>query len=89
MAKYTLNLDENKYVLSAAHTPNDNIELDLSQVDLQHLSAYQFIDGKLVLDEAKKQIIMDAEKAREETPTQLDCIEAQCLFTAMMTDTLI
>lgn len=49
---YTLNLDANNYVLSIAHTPSDNVELDLSKYDLNHLSCYRFIDGGLVLDEA-------------------------------------
>lgn len=50
---YTLNLDDNNYVLSIAHTPGDNVELDLSKYDLNHLSCYRFINGELVLDEAK------------------------------------
>lgn len=50
---YTLNLDTNNYVLSIAHTPNDNVELDLSLYDLKHLSCYQLINGSLVLDENK------------------------------------
>lgn len=53
MEKYTLNLDTNNYVLSIAHTSNDNIELDLSSYDLSHLSAYQLINNELVLDEIK------------------------------------
>lgn len=51
---YTLNLDKNNYVLSIAHTPSDNVELDLSKYDLNHLSCYRFINGKLVLDEEKE-----------------------------------
>ena len=58
---YTLNLDNNNYVLSIAHTPNDNIELDLSNIDLTYLSAYQLIDGELVLDEAKKAQLVEQE----------------------------
>lgn len=78
---YTLNLDENNYVLSIAHTPNDNIELDLSEYDFRYLNAYQFVDGKLVLDEAKKQAIIETEKAREEreekptTEQRVDALE--------------
>lgn len=53
MEKFTLNLDENNYILSIAHTKNDNVELDLSNCDLNNISCYQFIDGKLVLDEEK------------------------------------
>ena len=37
---YTLNLDKNNYVLSIAHTPNDNVELDLSSIDLKNISCY-------------------------------------------------
>lgn len=51
--RYTLNLDADNYVLSIAHTQKDNVELDLSKYDLTHLSCYRFIDGGLVLDEAK------------------------------------
>ena len=53
MEKYTLNLDSNNYVISIAHTMNDNIELDLSLYDLTNISCYQYINGKLVLDENK------------------------------------
>lgn len=57
--KYTLNLDTNNYVLSIAHTSNDNIELDLSTNDLAYLNAYQYLDGELILDETKKQAMID------------------------------
>lgn len=50
---YTLNLDKTNHVLSIAHTPNDNIELDLSLYDLDNLSCYQYINGELVLDKNK------------------------------------
>lgn len=52
--KYTLNLDENGFVLSIGHTMNDNVELDLSQIDSAFLNAYQFVDGILKLNETKK-----------------------------------
>ena len=61
MEKYTLNLDTNNYVLSIAHTSNDNIELDLSDYDLSYLSCYQLIDNKLVLDETKKAQLVEQE----------------------------
>ena len=50
---YTLNLDENNYVLSIAHTQKDSIELDLSKYDLTNLSCYKYINGELVLDTEK------------------------------------
>lgn len=51
--EYTLNIDTNNYVLSIAHTPNDNVELDLSLYDLKHLSCYRLVNNILVLDETK------------------------------------
>lgn len=68
--KYTLNLDTNNYVLSIAHTQNDNIELDLSNIYPSYLNAYQYLDGKLVLDEAKKQTIID-ERTKKSTEQQI------------------
>lgn len=53
MEKYTLNLDSNNYVLSIGHTKNDSIALDLSKYDLANLSCYQYMNGELILDEAK------------------------------------
>lgn len=69
---YTLNLDLNNYVLSIAHTPNDNIELDLSNIYPAYLNAYQYIDGRLVLDEIKKQSMIDeSDKKRAEQQISL------------------
>lgn len=68
--KYTLNLDKDNYVLSIAHTPNDNIELDLSNIYPSYLNAYQYLDGKLVLDEVKKQTIID-ERTKKSTEQQI------------------
>ena len=59
---YTLNLDTNNYVLSIAHTPNDNIELDLSSIDLKHILCYRFINNTLVLDENKLSETIDKEE---------------------------
>ena len=50
---YTLNLDTNNYVLSIAHSKNDNIKLDLSLYDLKHISCYRLINNTLVLDKNK------------------------------------
>lgn len=58
---YTLNLNKDNYVLSIAHTSNDNIELDLAEIDLSYLSCYQLIDNKLVLDETKKAQLVEQE----------------------------
>lgn len=89
---YTLNLDNENYVLSVAHTKNDNVELDLTKIELQYLNAYQFINNKLVLDKEKRAEIIKEEEERkrqEELPTFEEKIEAQVLYTALMTDTLL
>lgn len=65
MEKYTLNLDNNNYVLSVAHTRNDSIELDLSKYDMNHISCYQLIGGALVLDETKLAKVIKEEEGRE------------------------
>lgn len=68
MEKYTLNLNENNYVLSISHTKNDNVELDLEQVEIEYLNAYKLIDGVLELDEDKKaELIKEEEQIVKET----------------------
>lgn len=59
---YTVNTDNSKYVLSLSHTDHDDIELDLSKVDMKYLSAYQLISKELVLDEIKKAELINQEE---------------------------
>lgn len=90
---YTLNLDENNFVLSIANTKNDDFEIeDLQSLELEYLQAYQKVGDELVLNEERKQKLIEEEAERrhkEEEPTEFDKIEAQILYTAMMTDTLL
>lgn len=89
---YTINLDKNNYVLSIAHTSRDNIEIDLSNIDLSYLNAYQYLNGELILNETKKAELIEEEKKRQEEakkPTQMETIEAQVMYTALMTDTML
>lgn len=89
---YTLSLNKNNYVLSIAHTKNDNVELNLSNIDLKYLHAYRYVNGSLVLDKTKKAELIDEEKKREEEakkPTKLETIEAQVIYTALMSDTIL
>lgn len=62
---YTVNTDKNNYVLSIANTTNDNIELDLTDIDLPHLNAYQLLDNELVLDEVKLNELIAQEHQHE------------------------
>ena len=86
---YTVNLDNDNFILSVAHTSNDNTELDLESMELDYLEAYQLINGQPVLNEQKKAEIIAEREQEEKTPTWNEMIEAQMLFTAMMTDTLL
>ena len=76
--KYTLNIDTNSYVLSIAHTPSDNIELDLSDIELDYLNAYQYLEGELILDESKKQSIID-EQTKQSTKQQINSLKEDLL----------
>ena len=62
MEIYTLNLDSNNYVLSIGHTKDDSITLDLAKYDLTNLSCYRYVDGELILDEAKLNKIKSLEE---------------------------
>lgn len=89
---YTVNLDKDNFILSISHTKNDNVNLNLDEMDLHYLNAYQLISGKAVLNEEKKaELIKEEEeqKKREEEPTDIERLEAQILWTAMETDTLL
>lgn len=58
-----------------------------SIMDERGIWRYKLIDGKV---QERTQEEMDADYApNEETPSQLDRIEAQALYTALLTDTLI
>ncbi|MBO5387249.1 MAG: hypothetical protein J6A59_03815 [Lachnospiraceae bacterium] len=63
--KYTINVDKNNYVLSIANTIHDNVEIDLTTIDLLHLSAYQLINNELVLDEVKLNELIAQEHQHE------------------------
>ena len=62
--------------------------LDKSIIDERGIYRYKLVDGKPV---ERTQEEMDADYAARPLPgaTQLDRIEAQTLYTALMTDTLI
>lgn len=62
---YTVNLDDNNYILSVAHTDNDNVELNLDDMEYQYLSAYKLMDGSAVLDLVKKAELIAEDAARE------------------------
>ena len=62
---FTLNLDKDNYILSISHTQNDNVNIDLSTLDLRYLNAYKYENSKIILDEKKKAQLIAEEEARE------------------------
>ena len=76
---YTVSLDENNYILSVAHTAHDDTELNLEEMELEYLGAYQLIEGAVTLDENKKEkLIAEAEEVekQEEILTLTDQLHA-------------
>lgn len=86
---YTVNLDKDNFILSVAHTKNDNIQLDLESLELDYLSAYQLLDGQPILNQERKEEIIAEREAQALIPTWEERAEAQFMYTAMMTDTLL
>lgn len=80
---YALNLAEDGRVLSVTfekYAPvNAVIVEELPEGDV---SSYRYVDGEFIYDPVPLVEV-------EEQPTQLDRIEAQLIYTAMMTDTLL
>lgn len=80
---YALNLDKDGRILSATHpeyASQDNAIVDM--LPEGDISNYKYVDGEYIYDPIPTE-------AEEETPSQLDVIEAQVTYTALMTDTLL
>lgn len=83
--KYALNLAENKRILSACVVLSNGNYDSMPLVDVlpeSNIADYLYINNEFVYDPLSEPII-------EEQPSQLDIIEAQVAYTAMMTDTLL
>ena len=81
--KYALNLAEDGRVLSVTYekyAPEDAVIVDaLPEGDV---SQYRYVGGEFVYDPIPEIVV-------DENPTQLDRIEAQVFYTAMITNTLL
>ena len=81
--KYALNLAEDGRILSVTfekYAPEDAVLVD--ELPEGNLYEYRYVDGEYVYDPIPVEPV-------EEKPSQLDIIEAQVTYTAMMTDTLL
>ena len=83
--KYALNLSEDYRILSASFcnefTPEDAVRVEV--LPDGNVADYKYIDGEFIHEPIPEP------ELPEEKPTQLDMIEAQVAYTAMMTDTLL
>lgn len=82
---YALNLSDDGRVLSVTldrFAPSDQPRVDtLPDGDV---SNYRYADGVYIYDP-----LPEPEQPSDPQPTQLDRIEAQALYTALMTDTIL
>lgn len=81
--KYALNLAEDGRILSVTfekYAPADVVVVD--EIPEGNVADYQYVDGEFIHNPLSVEEV-------EEQPTQLDRIEAQVAYTAMMTDTLL
>ena len=81
--KYALNLNSDNRILSATFAkfaPSDAILVDT--LPEGNISDYLYINNEYIYEPVIKEEVI-------EQPTQLDKIEAQVTYTAMMTDTLL
>ena len=80
---YALNLAEDGRVLSVTfekYAPENAVIVE--ELPEGDVSSYRYVDGEFIYDPVP---VVEV----EEQPTQLDRIEAQLIYTAMMTDTLL
>lgn len=81
--KYALNLAEDGRILSATYeefAAADAVIVD--ELPEGNIADYRYVDGKYIHDPIPVEPVV-------EVPSQLDIIEAQVAYTAMMTDTLL
>ena len=82
--KYALNLAEDGRVLSATYAEYAHLDAVLVEnIPQGNLYDYRYQDGEFVYDP-----LPEPDPVPEE-PSQLDRVEAQAVYTAMMTDTLL
>ena len=79
--RYALNLGEDGRVLSVTYEEYATEEMPLVDfIPEDDVSNYRYVDGEFISDPLP---------TPEQKPSQLDVIEAQVAYTAMMTDTLL
>lgn len=85
--KYEILTDKDNNIMSAYETETNmqSTIIELDSIDYDKILSSKLINGEIVLDEEKYQDYLK----RKESPTQTETIEAQVLYTALMTDTML
>lgn len=87
---YIIGITDDGYIGSIGTGKGASQEIaNFDEIDLAYLSAYKLVGNIAVLDEAKRQELISEEEARELEPTWQERMEAQMLYTALMTETLV
>ena len=93
--KYEIQLDENNYVSGVVHNGDerdiydDEFIFNTFYKDGHRVNCYHLVDGEYILDEVKEREEIAKEQEEAKKPSQLETIEAQVLYTALMTDTML
>ena len=83
---YRLTLNEKGRIVEAAFVINPNpgdITVDTLPSQTEPVDSYVYRNGEMVYDPLPKP------ESELEKPTRLDAVEAQAMYTAMMTDTMM
>lgn len=88
---YRIRLDENGYVNGFYAVIEGEYDFRGQMADYPEACEgwTKFENGTFVIDQEKKAEIIAEREAEAAKPTQLDIVEAQVTYTALMTDTLI
>lgn len=93
--KYTIELNENKYVSGIIHYGDERDYYDDDYIfntfykDGHRVNCYHLLNNEYLLDEIKEQEEIQKEREEAKKPTTQEKIEAQVLYTALMTDTML
>jgi len=87
--KFIVRTDSDDYVIGLDLNPN-GVEIPTEVYESRYLTCYKYINGEFIFDDEKKERI-DEERQRQEEESRLKpyVMEAQLLYTATMTDTLL
>ena len=93
--KYIIETNIDGYVNGFHDTLDDQYDFIGQMSDYQDVlfsipeGWYKFEDGEFILDQERKNTILAEREAEAAKPTWQDIAEAQFMYTAMMTDTLL